>query len=1114
MATQSFNLKETTISWYGTGGAWSHKGTYGVSNGDNNTFYIGGSSKYRAKLQITIPESLVISSIKKLVIRLDGYGQNSGTLYPKRTRGLLTATNLTSSNYGDLKDLNDIVTSYLYKDAEGESRITSSFSCASGTECYMIFDLSETSFKAGDSLYIYILPYNSDSAAVNEPYFTNTWMQWRNNPGTAARLDPVLYYESRTKAGAPSTLTVSSSKPKVGTSVTFKWANATSGDNNTITGYRLYYNNSSTRNSSQYKTISSNKTSGSVVYTNLGGYSKETKVYFWIQTIVDDTGYNSAIPTESMATYTIIDTPPTKPTFSFSDKVPYNGNERTIQIQNLKSSDADGDSIAYSYQIKDGSQVVKYSGSMPKDNKVTMAKGWTITITATAGGVSISSEALTPEVNVAPVIKAINYSLKQYDGFSNFLESASYTLDTSNSIVKWDWKLNQSLSLGTTEKLSNVELKGISANRKIELNLTVTDKYGDTGSKSVTTEINLLGELPAITNFDIQRKTDPYGPENEDGTSTVSGKYFNKLLEFTYTPEDFSSATNLPITAKLVAENSKTSDITVLSTWVLENKTGSKEIDSSLIPGEEYKFYIALSDKAGQSDSSNIITKTRAPYIELPSTGTYNLNAGKQGVWDIWKDSLSLSVYYSSEWIGYVQPRLEVQIGSNWYDIIIPSWDWPEGNNSKDKDAYTLEFLGGSTLNLQISEKKGAELLIKYRGLFNIIGNKKQPVKYRFYYQNCFGLASTNESYCKTFTLANSSYYLESRSAPEASSNALLYSPKIQFLNENEKYVSYDQETRFHRNEYIEFIPAINKNSQNSIRDLFTDKNEGDILKYNLYYWLGTDGNTEYFIKTLSAEEINNNRIEVGDTDWIKNIDKETSIIIGIKAEDSTGLLSEAIKTESSLLYCRKGTISAEVKKVTSETTNEGKALKIELQFLDCGGNEQGNANFQRKIGKSTPKSSFEIQASNNINFESNDDDSKVSVMSAPIPVFNNEYGLTTNPPNLTFSLNNTGLSQSSKIYIRIIITVNVTHSTNSLNQITYTTPTFIYYADGPTISYRPHQIGINTDTPENESVLTIYPSAANKNIIIIRDDGTKMNINLTDGTITGFIIQGGTWDT
>jgi uncharacterized repeat protein (TIGR02543 family) len=185
-------LKEYVHSQYGTGGNWHGATSYNKQDGDNNSFYVGGSAHYRSRLYFTIPADTDLAQSDKLVLALQGFGQNDGNLWTQRTRGYLSTTSLATSDYEKWDTLADPVLSYMYSDAAGTGRITGAFSDRS--TIYFVFNTS--TLVAGSTYYIYILPYGSDTAAMDSPTWTNTWMDWENNPpGALNRLSLQLHYK-------------------------------------------------------------------------------------------------------------------------------------------------------------------------------------------------------------------------------------------------------------------------------------------------------------------------------------------------------------------------------------------------------------------------------------------------------------------------------------------------------------------------------------------------------------------------------------------------------------------------------------------------------------------------------------------------------------------------------------------------------------------------------------------------------------------------------------------------------------------------------------------------------------------------------------------------------
>ena len=241
----SIELKTYVHSQYGSGSSWNTATSYDGNNGNANTFYIGGSSdRYRARLYFTIPSSTVIAKSEKLVVKLAGYGQNGGTLWTARTRAYLSTTNLSTSDYSGWSKLSNPILSYLYSDAAGKNRITESHSSASGNNVYLIFNT--TTLKAGTTYYIYLLPYSSDTAAINSPSWSNTWMQWKNNPtGSLSSLSVLLYYTNTVKItynvnGGSGTISATTLTPGVAGKVTS--SKPSPPDSTTVNAYTITYN--------------------------------------------------------------------------------------------------------------------------------------------------------------------------------------------------------------------------------------------------------------------------------------------------------------------------------------------------------------------------------------------------------------------------------------------------------------------------------------------------------------------------------------------------------------------------------------------------------------------------------------------------------------------------------------------------------------------------------------------------------------------------------------------------------------------------------------------------------------------------------------------------------
>ena len=63
-----------------------------------------------------------------------------------------------------------------------------------------------------------------------------------------------------------------------------------------------------------------------------------------------------------------------------------------------------------------------------------------------------------------------------------------------------------------------------------------------------------------------------------------------------------------------------------------------------------------------------------------------------------------------------------------------------------------------------------------------------------------------------------------------------------------------------------------------------------------------------------------------------------------------------------------------------------------------------------------------------------------------------------------------------------------------------------------PTVAHRYHKVGINTATLGNEDVFVIEDFNNNKYVIFKGSSGKEIKIDLVAGTVSGAIINGGSW--
>ena len=90
----------------------------------------------------------------------------------------------------------------------------------------------------------------------------------------------------------------------------------------------------------------------------------------------------------------------------------------------------------------------------------------------------------------------------------------------------------------------------------------------------------------------------------------------------------------------------------------------------------------------------------------------------------------------------------------------------------------------------------------------------------------------------------------------------------------------------------------------------------------------------------------------------------------------------------------------------------------------------------------------------------------------------------------------------------RLTLTTTIIYNGQSITKIS-TSNDLIIYGITPTIAYRQNHLGINTSTLQNDSVLTIAPTSG-RNIIYLQKVGSTdtLKINLATGALEGFIFN------
>ena len=1053
-----------------------------------NNFHIGrfNGSVFKARLNFTIPQDLVISESDKLVINLKRTYTGSGYNF-KYSRAFLSEQKIDNPQASSLTELVDYVESYYYKDINKETRIVNSltnYTTPTIAEVdrdgvFLIFNKKD--FQAGKTYYIYLYPYHYDNLEIENSWATegSTQLIWSNTEGY---LTATLYHESYTKVSPPTIELASETLTRDG-AMQIQLMNAVAGSNNPILKYRIYYNN--TENVDLTKYIECTETESIIYNASLGNLNKGNTVFLWGQTIGSIPGFDSDYG--PLSTYEIINSAPSAPLFDTSGLIA-NSRDTDITIQNLRSIDINEDSLSYYYKIGFSDNPVG-ALDLSEGDKITLNKN-NNRITVWAWDGESYGEATQKEIalNIQPEIISIDCTGKDYLSLNGLqvLKLLNGSAMTNKENLNYTWKIKTTSTdykvFSSSPEFSNIDIQSYGkGGEQIYILLKVTDELGDSAEIERTLDYYLL---PTLNGFDANIIS------TEQAVGTLSASFFNKTLSFTINlPTLIAGGVNLS-SCKIYSIGDSQRQLDEIKSGLVYGQKITREVDTSnLTYGQDYHFKIEIIDVAGQVVSVESATYTKLGLVSFPSGATCVISP--KGEWNIYNDyNFAVSAYYQQTLVGQ---------GLNQYSLQYQYQEglWKEIIAYKEGDTF-VQVVGDVITFTPIDS-------IDFFRKFDIPSNVRYDnVKYRIIIKNAFGAYSESDS---IYYLEG--YSIETRQAPALHGQAFVrYGYKnngdIQF-GERVTEESLDTSRYFHAGEYLSFLLTEKATDTNSViihgENTITRAHDDFIQGYKIEYSIENQEEWQDLItiasKDLSAEGGYENCRILIDASLFPQVNKK--IYFRIFAIDDTGLLSNVLPVESYMIFSRKSNPTVLIDGISF---NE-QEMTVKLSFSDFGGNNKTHQNFTRS-GSEVAKIEISYGPSSNQLIYKKD--------------FNNIL-----LKELASSFNlvlKSELSQSDKIYAQVNVTFYITPIKNSENVISNSTPTFVYYSKGPTVSYRTHWVGINNTANREEDVIQISSYGDRKKIRLTGEDGIITNeiiIDLTNGRVTGIsfdnvLIDGGQW--
>lgn len=994
----------------------------------------------------------------------------------------------------------------------------------SGTVHYTFKNLALT---ANTTYYIYLM---KDSGTVST--MSDTGRVQTSKSGISS-ISVTLEYPEYTKIATP-TLTISTTSPGVGTSVTFSWTKPSDGTNNPVTGYRLYYTTASSVNTSQYKTVSASATSVSYTPSSLG-YKKGQKVNFWLQAI-GVTNYWSNY--SSAKSYTIVNTAPTAPNFTISGILSYDSAiKRTITFNNISSTDVDGDNLKYYYCIDnsetppDSGYTLLSSSSFSNSLDNTTQK---IHIMAYDGTVYSAITTKTIPVNTEPEIISLTLNSKTYDNIGGGQSAYNLNIEAvynknSSSISSYNWQIETEENIWKTiSENSQLEydLADIALGYQIKIRLQIKDTNEDVSAwKTLTLDAVKGSYTPTDTEIgDINISLNRHISENEylEGKNAIlEPQYFNKKLTLSFNYPTFEGKDYMFEHKFIIQEVGKAEQIITFNRNATGQYSYSFEIDCDF--GAEIGIIIRTEWSNGSSDyltkteSSSTVKMIRLP---VPVFGSTQLNTLKcQPVnWNIYTKGATLSFSFinplgnpnfffndTGALNGGIFYDIKVNFGTDSKPVLLSGGPLTSDNLQSGVDTFGIIYSTGVNNNF-------GSLFAKLGKDFNKIYNVGYEVVlkniYGEYINNSIDVTdnSTNYSIITTSKPVQEFTVLKQRIGTTRTSFIEVESESTSFINPGE-YIFFDFDKEpFDENDIIYNADGTTGAAQTitAYRVFYSYDNSifnklGDIA---YIYNRDKDQIPYYYIR--SDLTIPN--------DSISSRDLYLQVCVVAKDGTNTEELSDPVALRS-IKIGRRASPKVKIKNIqlNNYTLNEEKRenLKVAFNFEDYGGNDLGYGNFFR-------------QGTEGIKIVAKSADSLTDLADATSENFFRTYSEISANPTIEM-LDGEANTIGTKKYLRIQIYLQ-TDDSLELGQTTNILLTdYIFYNAGPTMSHRAHWVGINVIDADgvgrDDTEVFRVNSYSNKKFIILNgeneSDSSVKNtiiINLSTGEIDGALIDGGEW--
>lgn len=920
--------------------------------------------------------------------------------------------------------------------------------------------------------------------------------------------------------------------------ITLSWI-AEAGSNQSLTEYEIYYTSATTAtapttsNYSYMTTTSDNNITISLTNLTRGSYI----VFGVIAKSEINSSYDSVMKTTDAI---VINSLPDAPVAIASDLFVNSG---STVVFTLSSNDLDnGQSLSYYYSTSKSGNKTKITGTNFTTGAITVATTYYFWAW---DGLEYSGTYTTKTVALNGILTAnLNFKLetgiyeeKEIDNISFLLVNSGGTVTYGHSggeagmSTKYELILRHSETLsditsnnGQIVTLSSISSTLTSLSTVLTINnLLIRKEYfrlelivSQEGLESVveTSEIYCwAGSLATINSLKLSWENSSLSYPNNDSNNYINNKITNVVIDISNLYNNIKGASGHKYatldTIKFYCKTSKETALIVTTKVSDSNEItiSNNYLITNLTRGEKIYFYCIITDVLGQTTTlTNYNTNFNLIRVSLP---VYNL--GAVATTQNFNYYVNGAYFFSFGSAMFTQKEGQTLT----YSLYISSLS---SEGSGEGDTTFSDYLLGDNL---IGTIEGNNIVLdlnynkvkkKIENDFPASKNEDYKVTYKIIAKDVFGNWISSDY----LTLSNNSFNF--RVGPVFSQNV--------FKIRNTCNTSPNMDTGF----------EINNDSTDSQRIILPDEycilyvpiceDENSTESYNdlsqIYIELRNNKTNivlqtfNYFIDELSLED---------DEYYICNFKvpaytgENISVIFNIYAKDKSGLQTQLeVDINPELILSRYTNLKLSV---VSEKINKDNS-QIELGFkitdfgysADTGDYNRGNEMYYNKI-----PIIYKLEVSNEEDFSPVLESENLIELETTSKNYDNYLNQNLNWLAEVVSDNQTINPYVNKTFMRLTVKFAVGYIGDNIRYIENSI-VFISYADGATVAYRKHSLGINVENPGGDDILTIQQYGAGdsvkKYIHFIGTDNNNKNIeiflDLSTGKLDGVIIDGGTW--